>query len=217
MNNNTKKLTTMAMLCAIAYVLSVVIHISIIPSALFLTYDPKDVIIAIGGFIFGPLAALCMSIVVSLLEIMTIGDTGPIGLLMDILSTCSFACIASIIYKKRHKLSGAVIGLAVGSIVMTIVMLIWNYLVTPGYMGVPRDTVVAMLIPVFMVFNLIKAGLNSGLTYILYKPIITTLRKIGVIEKLENKSTKKNIGVLIIFALILITCVLLILSFKGYI
>lgn len=183
MNSNTKKLTSMAMLCAIAYVLTVVIHISIIPSAPFLTYDPKDVIIAIGGFIFGPLSALIMSIVVSLLEIFTIGDTGIIGLIMDILSTCSFACIASLIYKKRHTLSGAVIGLIIGSIAMTIVMLIWNYLITPSYMGVPREEVVKMLIPVFMVFNLIKAALNSGFIFILYKPIIKTLRKIGFVEK----------------------------------
>lgn len=182
MNSKTKKLTSMAMLCAIAYVLAVVIHISIIPAAPFLTYDPKDVIITIGGFIFGPLSALVMSIVVSLLEIFTIGDTGIIGLIMDILSTCSFACTASLIYKKRRTLSGAIIGLVIGSIAMTIAMLIWNYLITPGYMGVPREKVVEMLVPVFMVFNLIKAGLNSGFIFILYKPIIKTLRKIGFVE-----------------------------------
>lgn len=183
MNIKTKKMTSMAMLCAIAYVLAVLVHITIVPSAPFLTYDPKDVIVAVGGFIFGPVSAIIMSVVVALLEFFTIGDTGIIGLIMDILSTCSFALTAALIYKKRHTLSGAVIGLVAGSIVMTIVMIIWNYLVTPGYMGVPREEVVKMLVPVFMVFNLVKAALNSTITFFIYKPIITALRKIGFVEK----------------------------------
>lgn len=217
MNSKTKKLTSMAMLCAIAYVLAIVIHISIIPAAPFLTYDPKDVIITIGGFIFGPVSALCMTVVVSLMEIMTIGDTGIIGCIMDILSTCSFACIASLVYKKKHSLIGALLGLISGSIVMTIVMLIWNYLVTPSYMGVPRETVVAMLVPVFLVFNLIKAILNASFTYLLYKPIITVLRKVGLVSMNEQKAGKTNVGLIILFGIILITCVLFILTFNDII
>ena len=217
MNCKTKKLTTMAMLCALGYVLSVLVHISIVPTAPFLTYDPKDVIITIGGFIFGPLSALVMSVVVSLLEIFTIGDTGPIGFIMDVLSTCSFACIASFIYKKKHSFLGAVTGLLCGSILMTIAMLIWNYLITPWYMGVPREEVVKMLVPVFLVFNLIKAGLNSGFAFMLYKPVISALRAAGIVEKTNIKINKKSVGVYILFGIILVTCVLVILSLKGII
>ena len=46
MNSNTKKLTSGAMLCAIAYVVMV---IGRVPVILFLKYDPKDVIITLGG------------------------------------------------------------------------------------------------------------------------------------------------------------------------
>lgn len=54
MDERTKKLTTLAMLCALAYIAVAVFRI---PVVLFLKYDPKDVIIAIGGFIYGPLPA----------------------------------------------------------------------------------------------------------------------------------------------------------------
>ena len=47
MNAKTKKLTMVAMLCAVAYVVVVVVRI---PVVLFLKYEPKDVVITIGGF-----------------------------------------------------------------------------------------------------------------------------------------------------------------------
>ena len=48
---NVKTLAVMAMLCAIAYVLLVVARVPVA----FLTYEPKDAIITIGGFMLGPL------------------------------------------------------------------------------------------------------------------------------------------------------------------
>ena len=138
--SNTKKLTTLAMLAALAYLIMVVGRI---PMVLFLSYDPKDVIIAIGGFIFGPLEAFIISFIVSLIEMFTVSDTGVIGAIMNLVSTCSFACTAAIIYKKNHTLKGAVIGLLCGLAAMVVVMLLWNYLLTPIYMGYPREAVAA--------------------------------------------------------------------------
>ena len=96
---NTKKLTTLAMLSAMAYVLMFVSKI--IPAVQgFLQYDAKDVVITIGGFMLGPVYALIISLVVSLLELVTVSDTGIIGLVMNIVSTAAFSCTASLIYHK---------------------------------------------------------------------------------------------------------------------
>ena len=65
---------------------------------------------------------------------------------------------------------------------MVVVMLFWNYLITPVYMGYPREAVVELLIPVFLPFNLIKGGLNAALTMILYKPVVIALRRAHLIE-----------------------------------
>ena len=80
--NKTTKLVTISMLCAIAYV---AVLVGRIPLVLFLKYDPKDIMIAMGGFIFGPVTALFMSVIVSVLEMCTISGTGPIGCVMNII------------------------------------------------------------------------------------------------------------------------------------
>lgn len=48
MDNKTKKITTTAMLCAMAYIMAM---IGRVPVVLFLKYDPKDIIITLGGLI----------------------------------------------------------------------------------------------------------------------------------------------------------------------
>lgn len=214
MNSKTKKLTAMAMLCAISYAVMVVGRIPVIS---FLKYDPKDVVIAIGGLIYGPLSAFLISAVVSLIEMISVSDTGFIGLIMNILSTISFACTAAYIYKKIHTLKGALSGLVLGTILMTIVMLLWNYLITPLYLNFPREEVAKMLIPVFLPFNLLKAVLNSAFTLLLYKPVVTGLRKAGIISGSENKGGKTNTGLIIISAIIIITCILIILALNKII
>lgn len=180
MNSKTKRVTTIGMLCAITYATMVVGRIPII---LFLKYDPSDVIVTLGGFIWGPMTSCIVSVIVATLEMITVSDTGILGCIMNIVQTLSFACTASVIYKKKHTLSGAVIGLASGWLITVVVMLLWNYLVTPLYMGYPREAVVELLLPAFLPFNLLKGGLNASITFLLYKPIVTALRKSGYADK----------------------------------
>jgi len=214
MDSKTKKITTTAMLCAAAYV---VVVVGRIPVVLFLKYDPKDIIITLGGLIWGPMTSFIVSVIVSLIEMVTISENGILGCIMNMISTCSFACTASVIYKKKRTLSGAVTGLVTGSLVMVLVMLLWNYLITPIYMGYPREAVAELLVPAFLPFNLLKAGLNAGFTFFLYKPITTALRKAGYISDSQNVLSRKPIGLWLFSGVLVITCILLILSFNGII
>ena len=212
-SSKTKKLTMIGMLCAIAFVVMVVGRI---PVVLFLKYDPKDVIIAIGGFLFGPLSAFIISAIVSVLEMLTVSDTGIIGCVMNILSTCSFACTAAFIYKKHHTLKGAVIGLLCGLAAMTAVMILWNYFLTPLYMGYPRQAVAELLIPAFLPFNLLKGGLNTAITLLIYKPTVTALRKAHLVEVSDNPPhTQNKSSVFLLSLLLLASCIFLILVLKG--
>ena len=217
MNSKTKKITTIAMLSAIAYLVMVVGRFSVVPAAPFLKYDPKDVIITLGGLIWGPLTSFIVSVVTSVIEMVTVSESGPIGCVMNIVSTCSFACTAAFIYKKMRTLKGAVIGLVAGSLAMVIVMLLWNYLLTPIYMGTPREVVASMLLPAFLPFNALKAGLNAAFTFLLYKPVITALRKSGFVSMSENKGKSNSIGIVIIAAVIIVTCILVILTMNKMI
>lgn len=217
--SKTRKMVTMAMLAAVAYV---VMLVGRIPVVLFLKYDPKDVIIAIGGFLFGPMSAFLISLAVSVVEFFAASDTGIIGLIMNVISTCSFACVAALIYRKKHTIRGAMIGLIAGTGVMTVVMLLWNYLITPIYMDLPRETVAGMLLTAFLPFNLLKGGLNAAITMLLYKPIVTALRRSGLVPPSDSvtqgEHTKKHqTGIMILSVMILITCILLVLVLRGII
>jgi riboflavin transporter FmnP len=204
------------MFCAIAYVIVVFVRI---PVVLFLKYEPKDVIITIGAFMMGPFTGFLISLIVSLVEMITVSDTGPIGLLMNVISTCAFTCTAAFIYKKKHNMKGAVLGLFTGTVLMTASMLLWNYLITPLYLNIPRPAVVALLIPAILPFNLLKAGINMALTILLYKPIVTALRKANLLPPSQSgvKKGKINLGFMIFALVLLITCVLLVLAMRGII
>ena len=168
-----KKLTVLAMLSAIAYVAVALLRF---PVVLFLSYEPKDVVIAIGGFLYGPLAALGISLVVSFIEMLTISSTGWIGFVMNFLSSAAFAGTAALLYRKKRTQGSAIAGLFGGALLMTVLMLLWNYLITPLYMHTARADVAAMLVPVFLPFNLLKGCLNATITVLLYKPVVQGLR-----------------------------------------
>lgn len=187
---DVKTMVSLGMLTGIAYV--VMLLSKMLPSVNgFLDFDFKDVVICIGGFIFGPLSAAGISVTVALIEMMTISHTGPIGLAMNILATCSFCCTASLIYQRRHTKTGAVEGLAAGTCVLVAVMLLWNYLITPVYQGIPRDVIAAMLPTVFLPFNLVKGGMNMAATLLLYKPVVSALRRAGLVAPSRSGQAKK--------------------------
>lgn len=84
-----------------------------IPVILFLKYVSSDVVITLGGFIWGPMTSCIVSVIVATIEMLTVSDTGILGCIMNIVQTLSFACTASVIYKKKHTLSGAIIMLSI--------------------------------------------------------------------------------------------------------
>ena len=183
MKLTVKKITTLAMLAAISYVVMAFIRIPFIPAAPYLEYDPKDIFFVIAGFIFGPIESLIIIVLVCLIEMVTVSTSGPIGLLMNVIASVCFVVPAAAIYKKKKTLPFAVIGLACGVLGMTAAMILWNWLITPIYTGMPREAIVPMLPTIFLPFNLIKAGINMGLTLMIYKPISTILHKSGILEE----------------------------------
>lgn len=212
---DTKKMVVLAVMAALAYIVIVIVKV---PVVLFLKYEPKDVIITISGFMFGPLASLVTSAVVSLIEMVTVSDTGPIGALMNFIGTSAFACTAAIIYKKFHTIKGAFVGLCISTLLMTIVMLAWNYLITPLYMGMPREAVAELLLPAFLPFNLLKGVLNSALTMLIYKPLSNIMRKANILPETQKSSggghIKKYAFVYIIAAFVILTCAAVIIIWR---
>lgn len=218
-NERLKTLCALAMLTAIAIVCDIFIRIPNIGG--FLTYEPKDVILVIGAFIFNPIAGIIMSLVVCLVEMVTISTTGLIGLLMNFLASAVFVGVSSVIYHRDKRMSKAIVGLLAGSVSMIIIMLLWNYIMTPIFMGVPREAVLQMFLPLLIPFNALKAGLNTALVLLLYKGVVTALRKSKLVperEGYENSNKKTNTVILIsVSALIVATLLVVLLIFAGII
>ena len=208
---NIKKLASIAMLSAVAFAVMYLSKMVPILVAGFLRPDFKDVIIVISGLIFGPLSAAAVAIISSFIEMVTISTTGPIGFVMNVISSCTFCCIASVFYSKNRKLSSAILGLVVGVITVTIVMLLWNYILVPVYTPtISRSAVASMLFPIFLPFNLLKYGINAALSMLLYKPLIVGLRKAKLVnERSDGNKGKINLGVTVVSIFLILTLVLL--------
>ena len=82
---DTKTITSLAMLTALAYIVMLMSK-SLPQVSGFLQFDLTDTVICIGGFIFGPMSAAIISILIGVLDTLSDGGTGPIGMIMNIIS-----------------------------------------------------------------------------------------------------------------------------------
>ena len=172
LTNKTRMLTGMAMLIALSIVLVLLINFPLLPAVPFMKYDPADIPILIGTFLFGTIGGLILTAIVAVIQGLFISsDGGLIGIIMHFLATGSFVLIAGTIYQKTRTKTSAIVALCFGSLAMTIVMVFCNLLLTPIFLGAPMEKVIELLLPAIIPFNLLKAGINSVLTYLIYKPI----------------------------------------------
>lgn len=179
--NNQKtqsvKLAKMAMLVALSIVLVVIIHFPIFPAVAFLEYDPADIPILIGGFAFGPVAGIVLTIVTSIIQGLTVSAaSGMYGIIMHIIATSVLVLVAGLIYRKNKTKKSAVIGLIAGTLAMTVVMFFANMVITPMFTGMPLAAIMELM-PFILLFNMVKAGINSIVTFVLYKRISPFLHK----------------------------------------
>lgn len=167
----TVRLAKMGMLVAIAVVLVYLIHFPIIPVLPFMEYDPADVPIMIGTFAFGPLAGLVLTGVAGIVQGVTVSaSSGVYGIIMHIVATGTYVLVAGTIYNKNKSKKNAIVALVAASLAVVIIMVPANYFITSAFMGVSKD-VIMQLMPFIMLFNLIKMGINSIITFLLYKRI----------------------------------------------
>lgn len=173
-----------AVFSALAYAVTFIFHIKVS----FLTFDAKDSVITVAAFLLGPLGGTLISLIVALIEMVSIGGTGFWGFLMDFLSTASFAVTASVIYRYVRSARGALLSVGGASVASVSVMMLFNLFITPIYMGVDRATVAAMIPTLLLPFNVAKALLNTSITMLLYKPISLTLRRMQLLPTTPSKA-----------------------------
>lgn len=184
---DTKEMCVIAMFCAVAYALT---YLKLPVS--FLSLEIKDSIIVLCALMFGPIAGLKIAVIVPFLEMITHSSTGVYGLIMNILSSITFAFVAGMIYKYKRSIYGAIFALVSGVFSVTAVMIVANLLVTPFYMNVPLAVVVDLIPTLFLPFNLVKATLNGATVLLLYKPFSTVLKRTKMIGYGLTDAKEKN-------------------------
>ncbi len=206
---NLKKLSVTAMLCALAYICMFVFKFKVG----FLTFDLKDAVLTVIAFLYGPIYGIVSSVLVALLELVSVSDTGIYGLIMNALSSAVFTGTCGLIYKYHRTLLGAIMGGILAVFSMTAVMLVANVFITPFYMGVGRAEVAAMIPSLLLPFNIIKGVVNAAITMIIYKPITSVLKKAGLSASGSKKTDVEKFIFLTIGALTLLIIAVLIILF----
>lgn len=156
----------------------------------FYKLDLSDIPIMIGSFILGPVAGAIMELVKNLIHLL-ITHTGGIGELANFIIGCAFILPASIIYKYKRTVHGAIVGLAVSILCMAVIGGLMNYFVLLPFYGVDDNACAGMgkaisglitdkktlifysVIP----FNAIKGFIDSFITLLVYKRLSEFIKK----------------------------------------
>ena len=164
------------MFAALAFAVSY-LEFPIFPAASFLQMDFSCVFVLLGGFMFGPVAAVIISGVKECLRLFTTG-TGGVGELANFIVTFSFVIVPTLVYRFRKGLPLVVLTLAVGCFLQVGVGLLTNrYINFPLFMGAGAAETFSQLWWYVLLFNLIKGVAISLVTVLLYKRISWLLNK----------------------------------------
>lgn len=177
-NSKLNLMTKIGVLSALAYIVMFFeFPLPFFPP--YLKIDLSDIPAIIGAFALGPVAGTIVELVKNILHLITKTETGGVGELANFLTGASFVIAASLIYFKNKSKKNAVIGLSVGTVVMTIVMCLANYyILLPFYTGMPSTAeTIKLIMASTLPFNLVKGIMVSIITILIYKSLSPILHR----------------------------------------
>lgn len=166
--------------------------------------DVSEVPVLVGTFALGPAAGVVIELVKILVKLLIKPtSTGFVGELANFCFGCALILPAGWIYKLQKTKKSAIIGMAVGTVVMTIVGVVLNvYVMLPFYSQfMPLDNIIAagaainpavsnvwtFVIVCVGPFNLIKGIVVSLITALVYKRISIIIHMPGSVSKKRVK------------------------------
>lgn len=192
---STKTLTKVGVLSAIAFVL-MLLEFPLWFAPGFLKMDLSEVPALMGSFALGPIAGVMIELIKNLLNLAIEGTTTMVvGEAANFVVGSVFVYVAGYIYHKDKNIKNAVLGMALGTLAMTVVMAFANYYVMiPFYaklFNAPIDAIVSMgnavnkyvvdfkslIIFAIVPFNLLKGIIVTLITFLLYKRVSPILHR----------------------------------------
>ena len=173
------KPVTLALLSAIGLVLMAIVRFPLFPSAAFLEYDMADVPVFLATLFFDIPSGLLVLAVISIIQGITVSaGSGWIGIVMHIVATGAFVVVLGWITKSHQDFRHLLPGHIAGTLVMAVLMCGMNLLFTPIFMGTPVEAVT---------FNLLKGGINSVVSLVLYFPLVKILHKENLLPQRQSE------------------------------
>ena len=163
----------------------------------------------IGGYVLGPLGAVYIIIIKLLLKLLFQGTSSMFtGETQNLILSLSYVLPAILYYRKHRTKKGAVMGLAIGSLLSIVMAVVTNlYLIFPAYIklyGMNWDGIIEICtaanpmitnIPTFVAFSVIPFNVISRVVSIIavlvYKKISVPLKKM-LLEQEENTTLAKT-------------------------
>lgn len=192
---NTRAITMMAMLGAIAAIL-MFFEISVPFTLEFVKLDFSDLPILLSGILFGPeLGAVTAVIKIALKLVFKPTSTMYVGELSNLILAIAFEAIASAYYRHHRTKKGAMIGLILSTLCTSVIAIVSNWLlIFPFYVNMfhmSMDSIIkaahvaapwvnselSMFMTSIFPFNIVKYGLVSLITFMIYKPLSTVIKK----------------------------------------
>lgn len=187
-------ITQVGMLGAIAVIL-MAFEIPLPFAPAFYKIDFSEVPALVGCFAMGPVAGVCIELIKIVLHVLISGTTtAGVGDVANFAVGCAFIVPAALFYKRKHSKKNAMIGMAVGTVVMAFLGCFLNaFVLLPAYakaFSMPIDALVGMgtavnghitnlfTFVVFAVapFNIVKGIMVSIVVLLIYKKISPILK-----------------------------------------
>lgn len=203
------KLIKISLLSVMAFLLMYIeLPLPIFPE--FLKIDISDLPALLGAFALGPIAGVIIELFKNILHGLLASKTAFIGELANFLVGSCLVFVSGYIYKARRTKCGAIGGLVIGVICMSIFASFLNYFVIlPLYetvLGFPISAVVGMgskinhnikdlnsfVIWMIIPFNLFKGVVVSVMTLALYKSVSPILHKENIEQKYKESQQIAN-------------------------
>jgi len=181
-NKNLRSFVTIAMLSSIGFILMLFnFPLPWFPS--FLQIDFSDVPALIAAITMGPIAGIVVEIMKNVLDWIFSGSpTGfPVGHLANFTTGLLFILPVYYVYKKFKSMTGLLVGLIVGTFVMSVGMAALNYvafLPMYGYfMNFYVEDVIGTVVFGILPFNLLKGVMLIAIVTLLYRTMKTWIEQ----------------------------------------
>lgn len=169
------RIAKLALLTALAYVVTF-LEFPIFPAAPFLQLDFSNVFVLLGGFLYGPLAAVIISLLKECLSLLDSG-TNFVGEIANFLINFAFYIVPTVVYRYKKGLKWVIPMLVIGTILQVAASLPVNrYINFPLFMGDGAASFAALWWYIIL-FNLIKGAAVSLVTILLYKRVSWLFKK----------------------------------------